>query len=63
MHQTKPALKNSCRANWDDGYRLLLGNETTGDRPWVGTLHLVARYERALIEAEVTQNFNAGHEE
>lgn len=48
-------------ANWDDDYRLLLGNETTGDRPWVGTLYLVAIYDRALTEAEVTQNFSAGH--
>lgn len=48
-------------SNWDDSYRLLIGNEATGDRPWVGTLHMVALYGRALTDAEVAQNFNAGH--
>lgn len=47
-------------SNWDASYRLLLGNEATGDRPWLGTLHLVAIYDRAISEAEVAQNFSAG---
>jgi hypothetical protein len=46
--------------SWDSGYRLLLGNEASGDRPWLGELYLVAIYDRALSEAEVTQNFGAG---
>lgn len=33
---------------WKDDFRLLLGNETSGDRPWVGTFHEVAIYDRAL---------------
>lgn len=45
---------------WDSGYELSIGNETTGDRPWLGTLHLVALYDRALTPGEVTQNFDAG---
>ena len=47
-------------SNWDDGYRLGLGNEFTGDRPWQGEWHLVAIYNRALDPAEVKQNYNAG---
>lgn len=47
-------------SNWDDSYRLLLGNETSNDRPWIGTLHLVALYDRALSEADVAQNFDSG---
>jgi len=45
---------------WDDGYRLGLANELTGDRPWLGELHLVAIFDRALSIAEVSQNFTAG---
>ena len=47
-------------SNWDARYRLALGNEFSGDRPWLGTLHLVAVYGRSLNAAEVTQNFKAG---
>jgi hypothetical protein len=47
-------------SNWDESFRLALGNELTGDRPWLGELHLVAIYDRALSQAEVSQNFEAG---
>ena len=39
---------------------LALGNVLAGDRPWLGTLHLVAVYDRALPEDEVGANFEAG---
>ncbi|HLJ12745.1 MAG TPA: LamG domain-containing protein, partial [Planctomycetaceae bacterium] len=35
-------------ANWSDDYRLSLVNELTGNRPWLGELHLIAIYGRAL---------------
>jgi PKD repeat protein len=47
-------------SNWNSSYRLGLANELTGDRPWLGELHLVAIYDRALSQAEVSQNFVAG---
>lgn len=47
-------------SNWDDGYSLLLGNEATGDRAWLGEFHLVALYSVALTAIEVQQNFAAG---
>jgi long-subunit fatty acid transport protein len=47
-------------SNWDDGYRLGLGNELTGTKPWQGELHLVAIYNRALSPEEVAQNYDAG---
>jgi len=47
-------------SNWDDGYRFGLGNEFTNDRPWLGELHLVAIYSRALGPAEVEQNYRVG---
>jgi len=49
-------------SNWDGGYRLSLANELTGDRPWLGELHLVAVYDRALTEKDVQANFSAGHQ-
>jgi hypothetical protein len=45
---------------WNDGYPLVLGNEPTGDRPWLGEFHLVSVYQRALSQDEVTINFGAG---
>ena len=44
---------------WGD-YALALGNELTGDRPWLGTYHMVAIFDRAIEQAEVNQNFKAG---
>ncbi|MAU09760.1 MAG: hypothetical protein CL607_08065 [Anaerolineaceae bacterium] len=46
--------------NWDTSFPFVLANEPTGDRPWLGTFHLVAVYNRALGSSEVTQNYNAG---
>lgn len=47
-------------SNWNDSYRLSIANEITGDRPWLGDLHLVAVYGRALDEFEVGRNFAVG---
>ena len=47
-------------SNWDEGFRFGLANEFGADRPWLGELHLVAIYDRALSQAEVMRNFNAG---
>jgi PKD repeat protein len=47
-------------ASWSNDFRLALGNETSGDRPWQGEYHLVAIYDRALQATEVSQNFAAG---
>ena len=46
--------------NWDRGVSLILANEQTGDRPWLGQFHLLAIYKRALREIEVRQHFAAG---
>ncbi len=47
-------------SRWDESYRLSLVNELSKDRPWLGTVRLVAIYSRALSAPEVTQNFMAG---
>jgi hypothetical protein len=45
---------------WVSTYALAVANEHTRDRDWLGELHLIALYSRALPVAEVMQNFNAG---
>ncbi len=47
-------------SNWAAGHGLVLANEQTGDRPWLGTFDLVAIYDRNLWPEEVRQNFKAG---
>ena len=45
---------------WDDTFAFILGNEVSGDRPWSGVLRLVAVHSRALTQAQVRRNFDAG---
>lgn len=47
-------------SNWNANYKLGLANEFSGDRPWLGTIALVAIFSRDLSAAEVQQNFAAG---
>lgn len=47
-------------SNWDPAYHLTVANESTGDRPWLGTLHRVAIYNRALAPEEIAEHFQAG---
>ncbi len=49
-------------ANWNSSYHLALANELSNDRPWLGTIYLVAIYNRALKPEDVTTNFKAGHQ-
>jgi hypothetical protein len=46
--------------SWDDTLAFVLGNEASGDRPWLGTLKLVAVHNRAMTQPQVQQNFEAG---
>ena len=45
---------------WNPSYALHLGGEVGDPRFWLGALHLVAIYNRALTPAEVEQHFRAG---
>lgn len=47
-------------SNWDSAYRLALGNELNGGRPWLGTFHQLAIYDRAFSITEVSQAYAAG---
>lgn len=52
--------KGGSLSSWDNTFALVLGNETTGDRQWLGVIKFVAIHSRALTPAQVQQNFAAG---
>ena len=52
--------KGGSLANWDSTFALVLGNETSGQRQWLGEIKLAAVYNTALTASQVMQNFNAG---
>ena len=45
--------------NWDPSHFLSVGNEATGDRPWLGEIFFVAIYDRPLSGAEIQEKFAA----
>jgi hypothetical protein len=45
---------------WDDSFALVLGNETSGNRPWFGQIRMLAIHNRTLSQAQITQNLDAG---
>ena len=52
--------KGGSLANWASSFALVLGNETSGQRQWQGVIKMVAIYNTALTQAQITQNFKAG---
>ncbi len=47
-------------STWLATDQFAVGNEISLDRPWLGVIHLIAVYDRALTPDEVAQNFAAG---
>jgi hypothetical protein len=47
-------------STWDSTFALMMANESNLSRPWLGELHRIAIYDRALSAAEVMQNHVAG---
>lgn len=56
----KSGTRGGNLSGWVDHNRLILGNEASGDRPWLGKLYKVAIYQRDLSAAEVQTHFNVG---
>lgn len=52
--------KGGSLANWDSTFALVLGNEVTGERQWLGTIKFVCIQNAALTPAQIQQNFAAG---
>ncbi|WP_455207156.1 LamG domain-containing protein [Kaarinaea lacus] len=47
-------------SEWDAGYVFILGSDVGGANQWLGKLRMVAIYNRALTQEEITQNLEAG---
>ncbi|MGI9417321.1 MAG: LamG-like jellyroll fold domain-containing protein [Geminicoccaceae bacterium] len=47
------AHRGSDLASWECSYPLIIGNEATSDRPWLGKIRGLAIYARALSDADV----------
>jgi hypothetical protein len=50
----------SIGTKWDDTFAFVLGNEVSGDKPWLGQIKFVAIHNRALTLPQIQQNFAAG---
>ena len=57
---TQSSTKAGSFASWKD-YPLLLANENSNDRPWLGTYYLVAVYSKALTGTQVAHNHSVGY--
>jgi VanZ family protein len=58
--QARAKIPGGKFTNWDPSYYLMLGNEATGNRPWLGKIFFLAIYSRPLTEKEIHQNYLAG---
>jgi hypothetical protein len=47
-------------SDWDPSYVFTLGSDVGGANQWLGKIRMVAIYNRALTQEEITQNFDAG---
>jgi len=46
--------------DWNDTFAFVIGNEVSNDRTWQGVVRLAAVHNRALSQAQIQQNFDAG---
>lgn len=45
---------------WDPSYALVVGNEVSSDRLWMGSMRFLAIHNRALEAADITTNYEVG---
>lgn len=46
--------------NWDPNHQVILGNERTNERQWIGKVRFAAVFDRALGEDAIRQNYESG---
>src|SRR5690606_32922901 len=44
-------------SEWDNGYALVVGNETSGNRPWTGSVRFLAIHKHAMTPENIMTNF------
>ncbi len=47
-------------ASWDDSFALILGREASNNHIWQGNIRLLAIYNRALAQTQISQNYDVG---
>jgi len=47
-------------SNWDPSFKLVIGNEVTGNRPWLGEIYYAAIYNQALDSREIKIRYETG---
>lgn len=47
-------------SSWDDSFALILGREASNNHVWQGNIRLLAIYNRALTQTQISQNFDIG---
>jgi hypothetical protein len=60
MVQNNDPSPGGSLADWDDTFAFVLGNEVDNNSDWLGVIRLVAIHNRALTDAQIAQNFEAG---
>jgi hypothetical protein len=53
-------LTGALKLDWNPDFRLLLGNEGDGQRPWEGKVHRLAISDRALTSSEIASSKRGG---
>ena len=46
--------------NWASNHRLVMGNDVSNDRQWLGQIRFAAIYDRPLTPAAILKNYQAG---
>jgi len=47
-------------SSWDDSFALILGREASNNHVWQGNVRLLAIYNRALSQQQISQNYDVG---
>jgi len=47
-------------SNWDPSCKLVIGNEVSSNKPWIGKIYYAAIFNRPLADQEIRQNYLSG---
>ncbi|SFD47676.1 LamG domain-containing protein [Pseudoalteromonas denitrificans] len=58
--QTPDTTEPGTFTDWDPSFALILGNETSGEFPWAGSIRMLAIHNRILDHSQIQQNYSVG---